>query len=105
MAQAPSAAVPQNIQFNRDIRPILSDKCFTCHGPDQRRRATSFHFDVEESAKQDLGGGRFAIVPGNPDQSLLIQRITTVDEETRMPQGGEPLSPREIALLKTWIQQ
>ena len=52
-----------SVEFNRDIRPLLSDKCFTCHGPDQARRLTKLRFDIEAEAKQDLGG-RFAIVPG-----------------------------------------
>ena len=90
--------LPQTIQFNRDIRPILSDNCFTCHGPDKTHRATVFHFDVEESAKQDIGGGRFAIVPGDPAKSLLIQRITSrTSPGGRMPplSTGRTLSDRE----------
>jgi hypothetical protein len=99
--------LPQTIQFNRDIRPILSDKCYTCHGPDKTHRTTSFHFDIEESAKQDLGSGRFVIVGGNPDASLLIQRITSSDDRKRMPPAstGRTLSPREIALLTAWVRQ
>ena len=54
----------QTVEFNRDIRPVLSDKCYTCHGPDQARRRTKLRFDIEAEAKQDLGG-RFAIVPGD----------------------------------------
>jgi hypothetical protein len=105
--RASSGPLPQNIQFNRDIRPILSDRCFACHGPDEKRRTTAFHFDMEESAKQDLGQGRFAIVPGDPAKSALIQRITAPDERRRMPPAstGPRLSERETALLKEWIQQ
>jgi hypothetical protein len=99
--------IPQTIQFNRDIRPILSDKCYTCHGPDKSHRTTPFHFDVEDSVKQDLGNGRFVIVPGDPDASALIQRITSTDDRKRMPPpaSGRTLSPREIALLNSWIRQ
>src|SRR5438128_12118227 len=100
-----SVASPKTVEFNRDIRPILSDKCFTCHGPDQTQRRTAFHFDVEESAKQDIGGGHFAIVPGDPANSVLIQRITSPDEALRMPRGGPPLSEREVALLTDWIRE
>src|SRR5947209_4993234 len=78
-AQNAVAPLPQTIQFNRDIRPILSDKCFTCHGPDKSHRTTAFHFDVEESAKQDLGNGHFAVVPGDLEKSALIQRVTASD--------------------------
>jgi hypothetical protein len=106
-AQDPGTPLPKTVQFNRDIRPILSDKCFTCHGPDKTHRTTVFHFDVEESAKQELGGGRFVIAPGDPEKSLLMQRITASDERRRMPPAstGRTLSEREIAVLKEWIQQ
>ena len=58
----------QEVEFNRDIRPILSDKCYTCHGPDKANRKTKLRFDTEDGAKQDLGG-HFAIVPGDPAKS------------------------------------
>src|SRR5712691_8523733 len=72
--------LPETIQFNRDIRPILSERCFTCHGPDRTHRTTVFHFDVEESAKQDLGKGHYAIFPGDLEKSAMIQRITAPEE-------------------------
>ena len=99
--------LPGTIQFNRDIRPILSNNCFACHGPDKAHRTTTFHFDVEESAKQDLGGGRAAIVPGDPAHSLLVQRITAQEPRRRMPPAptGRALSERETALLTEWIRQ
>src|SRR5262245_30510014 len=81
----PGVALPPVIEFNRDIRPILSENCFTCHGPDKARRVTAFHFDIEESAKQDIGGGRYAIAPGDPEKSVLIQRVTAEDPRRRMP--------------------
>ena len=107
-AQDRVAPIPQTIQFNRDVRPILSENCFTCHGPDKTHRVTAFHFDVEETAKQEIGGGRFAIVPGDLEKSQLIQRVTHPDESRRMPPAstGKPrLSDHEIALLKEWIRQ
>src|SRR5881296_3699407 len=64
-ARAEDAAV----QFNRDIRPIFSDKCYTCHGPDAANRKTKLRFDVESGAKIELGKGRMAIVPGDPAHS------------------------------------
>jgi len=104
---SPSTALPATIQFNRDIRPILSDKCFTCHGPDKTKRVTPFHFDVEEAAKQELPGGRFAVLAGDAANSVMIQRITAADDRRRMPPAstGKTLSEREIALLTAWIQQ
>ena len=108
--QAPpssSVDLPVTIQFNRDIRPILSDKCFTCHGPDKAKRVTQFHFDVEEAAKQELPGGRYAVLAGDPASSAMIQRITAAEERRRMPPAstGKALTEREVALLTAWIQQ
>src|SRR5712691_3933457 len=80
---ASSPPLQQTIQFNRDIRPILSENCFTCHGPDKTHRTTIFHFDVEESAKQDLGKGHYAIFPGDLEKSAMIQRITAPEEKRR----------------------
>ena len=73
-----------SIEFNRDIRPILSDKCFACHGPDSASREADLRLDLEDQAKLDRGGYA-AIVPGKLDESALIQRITSEDESERMP--------------------
>lgn len=96
----------QAIEFNRDIRPLLSDKCYTCHGPDKARRLTKLRFDVEAEAKQDLGG-RFAIVPGDPSKSEMIRRITAADPARRMPPAasGRTLTGHEIELIQKWIAQ
>jgi hypothetical protein len=106
---AANAPLPDKIEFNRDIRPILSDKCFQCHGP-----ATQFatlRFDLEDGAKHELRGSRHAIVAGDPANSTIITRVTATDSKTRMPRSqggaaaGDPLGPREIALLTRWIEQ
>jgi hypothetical protein len=101
---ASAAAAP--VEFNREIRPILSDKCFFCHGPDQTNRKSKVRFDTEAGAKQDLGG-RFAIVPGDPAKSTLYQRITTATKGLRMPpvHTGRTLTEQEVALLKRWIEE
>ena len=85
----------QTVEFNRDIRPVLSDKCYTCHGPDKARRLTKLRFDLEAEAKQDLGG-RFAIVPGDAAKSEMIRRITAADSAKRMPPAasGRTLTAR-----------
>ena len=103
----PALGGAANVEFNRDIRPILSDRCFACHGPDAATRKGPFRLDLEESSKQDLGG-RAAIVPGDASRSTLYQRVTTANQAQRMPPawaGSQPLTEREIGLLKTWIEQ
>src|SRR5712691_326084 len=80
-----AGSLPQSVEFNRDIRPILSDKCFTCHGPDAANRKTKLRFDNEEGATMDLGKGRRAIVPGDAARSELYQRIASENPALRMP--------------------
>lgn len=103
--QAPGP--PSRIDFNRDIRPILSDKCWVCHGPDAPNRKIKLRLDSEDAARADLGRSRHAIVPGQPAQSQLVKRITATDEALRMPPAelGRTLSEREITLLTAWIAQ
>lgn len=95
------------IDFNRDIRPILSDKCLACHGPDAPNKRIKLRLDSEASALADLGRGRRAIVPGHPEQSELVRRITASDDGMRMPpvDSGRSLTGREIELLQAWIKQ
>jgi hypothetical protein len=92
------------IEFNRDIRPILSDKCFRCHGPDTASREADLRLDREETAKVDRGGRR-AVVPFRPDASELIRRISSADREKKMPpvDSGKILDATEIELLRRWI--
>ncbi|MGH9841403.1 MAG: DUF1549 domain-containing protein [Blastocatellia bacterium] len=106
-ASAQSSGSSRRIDFNRDIRPILSDKCFACHGPDAPNRKIRLRLDSEEAAKADLGRGRRAIIPGNVEQSQLVRRITASDEAMRMPpvDSGHKLSQAEIGLLVEWIGQ
>lgn len=102
----PSAVAADAIRFNRDIRPILSDKCFSCHGPDANHRKADLRFDSREGALADLGGYA-AVVPGLPDKSELIARIHTSDNDDLMPppKTGKPLSADEKRLLSDWIAQ
>src|SRR5215813_13623804 len=101
------AASDAVVEFNRDIRPILSERCYTCHGPDQGKRQSKLRLDVEAIAKSDLGG-HFAIVPGNLAASELLRRVASSDNARRMPpaySGAPRLSDREIGLLTRWIEQ
>ncbi len=101
-----AAAVPERVEFNRDIRPILSDKCFACHGPDANHRKADLRLDTEAGARADLGG-HAALVPGKPQESAVIARITSPKRGQRMPpaKSGKELSPREIELIRLWIEQ
>ena len=94
------------VDFNRQIRPILSDNCFQCHGPDGAHRKADLRLDLEEHAKSDTRKER-VIVPGEPGRSAMIGRITTENPEDRMPppDSGKELSPEEISLLKGWIAE
>src|SRR5687768_1301687 len=101
---APSAS-SGSIDFGRDIRPILSDKCFACHGPDVVNNKSKLRFDTETHALADLGGGRRAIVRGQPEQSQLIRRVTAENAALRMPpvSSGRKLTKQEIEKLTAWI--
>ena len=102
-----SAFAQQAVDFNRDIRPILSNKCFACHGPDEGKRQAGLRLDDAKIATGELESGATAIVPGNPEASELIRRVTNADEAQRMPPAefGKPLSTAEIATLRKWIEQ
>jgi len=102
---APPAPLPP-IAFNRDIRAILSENCFACHGPDKNKRDSDLRLDTEAGATADLGGRR-AVVPKHADQSELWKRITTADEAERMPptSTGKTLTDRQKELLRRWIEE
>ncbi len=94
------------VEFNRDIRPILSDRCYACHGPDQGARKSKLRLDTEAGAKLDLGG-HFGIVPGDSGKSEVVKRITATGG-TRMPppwSGAPRLSEKEVDLIVRWIEQ
>jgi hypothetical protein len=99
----PSIVVGQTarpIDFNRDVRPVLSDACFHCHGPDKAKRKAKVHFDTEE-------GARIAIKAGDPGASELVNRITSADPKVRMPppSAALTLTAKQIDTLKQWIKE
>ncbi|MEZ6044352.1 MAG: DUF1549 domain-containing protein [Planctomycetaceae bacterium] len=102
-----NAAEEEQVQFNRDIRPILSDTCFTCHGPSDKDREAGLRFDSQEGAFAELDSGMHAIVPGNLDESELYQRIISEDDSLIMPPAdfNKHLKPEQIELFKKWIEQ
>ncbi|MEE3284707.1 MAG: DUF1549 domain-containing protein, partial [Planctomycetota bacterium] len=102
---APPTASP--VDFNRDIRSILSLHCLKCHGRDQENRQAGLRLDLRDSSTATLESGRIAIVPGQPAKSTLVDRITSRDADLRMPPAdeGNPLSSQQIATLSAWIGQ
>ncbi|MCX6853774.1 MAG: DUF1549 domain-containing protein, partial [Verrucomicrobia bacterium] len=101
------AAQAGSIVFNRDIRPILSDKCFHCHGFDEKERKGELRLDRREQALKPSESGATAIVPGKPDLSELLSRVTTTNADDLMPPAKmhKPVSKAEAALLKQWIAE
>jgi hypothetical protein len=91
------------VDFSRNIRPIFNQNCVACHGGVRQKNNVSFIFREEALGKGD--SGKPTIVPGNPDASELMARISSKDPETRMPFHAPALQPEQIALLRTWIKQ
>lgn len=98
--------LPDRIDFNRHIRPILSNNCFECHGPDQAQRKAKLRLDTREGIFGQRKDG-VPIIPGKPAESLLFQRITHPDTDERMPPSDfrRKLNNHQTALLKKWIEQ
>src|SRR5947209_415850 len=100
---------PRRIDFNREIRPILANACFACHGPDAAKRkgvSVPLRLDTEGGALADLGSYT-AVVRGKPEESELIRRITSDDTNEVMPptKTGKALTAREVGLLTEWVRQ
>jgi Protein of unknown function (DUF1553)/Protein of unknown function (DUF1549)/Planctomycete cytochrome C/Concanavalin A-like lectin/glucanases superfamily len=94
------------VDFNRDIRPILSDACFICHGPEEKSRQGNLRLDSKENVFAERNGYRI-IVPGNAAASRLYQKLSSKDDALRMPPAysGKILTPKQIELFKVWIDQ
>lgn len=103
-----SGNLPEVVDFNFHIRPILSDRCFACHGPDENKREAHLRLDTPEGAlSTELEDGGFAFVAGNPDQSIAFQRLITHDREYLMPppESNLSVSEHETELIRKWIEQ
>ncbi len=103
----PSLAAEATLDFNRDVRPILSDRCFACHGPDAEDRQAGLRLDVREAAIAALESGLTAIVPGEAAASEIIARITSTDPDVVMPPPhvNKPITPAEAEILERWIAE
>ena len=104
IATAPLAAAP--LEFNRDIRPILSENCFQCHGQDASKREARLRLDQRDSATRDREGYA-AIIPGKPTESEVVLRITSKDPDEVMPppDSHKTLTPAQIEMLRRWIAE
>jgi hypothetical protein len=104
LAFASSAALPAEkaVQFDRDVRPILADHCFACHGPDASRRKADLRLDLRDAA---IDSG--AIVPNNPGDSTLVERILSTDADERMPpaETNKPLTDKQKDMLRRWVAE
>ena len=107
--QPETQQLPEVVDFNFHVKPILSDRCFTCHGPDEKARKGNLRLDLQETAfaLMDTATQRFAIVPGSVSKSHLIDRIVSDDQDYMMPppESNLSLSGYEVELLKKWIDQ
>ncbi|MEZ6114356.1 MAG: c-type cytochrome domain-containing protein [Pirellulaceae bacterium] len=101
-----TVAGAEPIEFARDVLPILSANCFACHGPDAAERQADLRLDVEANAKADGGSGP-PIVPGRPELSTIIERMTSDDPELPMPppSSHKTLKPEQIETVRRWIAE
>jgi hypothetical protein len=107
--QAPSRGAESpgaKLQFNRDIRPILAQNCFKCHGPDENEREADFRLDTQAGLFGDTSDGK-AIVAGKPETSVVLRRIKSKDADVRMPpaDSGKKLADEEIARIERWVRE
>jgi mono/diheme cytochrome c family protein len=103
LAAGAAQAADAEVDFAREIQPLLARRCYACHGPDKGEGG--LRLNQSEAALAELESGEHAIVPGKPDASELLVRVTSTDEDTRMPPEGKPLTEKEVAALRRWIAQ
>ncbi|HEV7401875.1 MAG TPA: c-type cytochrome domain-containing protein, partial [Chthoniobacteraceae bacterium] len=103
--QAASAAEP--LRYNRDIRPILSDNCFACHGPDKAKQKAGLRLDIRDEAMKPAESGEIAIVPGKVEESALVERILSTDKDEIMPppKSHKVLTAAQKELIKRWVAE
>src|ERR1700722_4483728 len=102
-----AAATGGPVKFNRDIRPIMSDTCFRCHGPDKAARMAGMRLDIREEALKPTKSGTVPIVPGDPEKSAIIQRIFATSKANLMPPlyAHKELSDAQKQTIKRWVAE
>src|SRR5687768_879894 len=102
-----ASAADGKLHYSRDIKPILSNNCFACHGPDEETRKAKLRLDTREGATAEGRGERHAVVPGDPSKSAIIERINTTDDLDIMPpvKTGKKLTAEQKDAVKKWIEQ
>src|SRR5580704_14768054 len=105
-AAGPPFKLPETIEFNRDVRPILSDRCFACHGPDKNKRKANLRLDTREGLLGTAGKAG-VVAPGKPDDSELWRRVSSESSDERMPPPAfaKGLSDADRLILRRWIEQ
>jgi mono/diheme cytochrome c family protein len=98
-------ATPSEVRFNRDIRPIMSDTCFKCHGPGTRK--AGLRLDLRDKALKQTESGVTPIVPGKPDESEVVRRVLSTEQDEIMPPPGshKTLTAEQKALIRLWVAQ
>lgn len=107
LATLTNALAAAKVDFNREVRPVLSDNCFACHGPDTQKVKGGLRLDLREIAIKPAKSGQIALVPGRPEESELVRRLETTDEDDLMPppESHKTLTPAQKELVKRWIAE
>lgn len=107
LAALHARAADSKLHFNRDIRPLMSDTCFHCHGPDKNSRKAGLRLDIREEALKPAKSGELPIVPGKPDQSEIIRRIFADDKDDLMPpeEAHKTFTPQQKETFKRWVAE
>jgi hypothetical protein len=105
LSAAPLVAAPPPVSFNRDIRPIMSDTCFHCHGFDAKTREAGLRLDIREEAMSKTEEGTLPIVPGAPDKSEIITRIFDEDDPMPPDKAHKPFTPAQKELFRRWVAE
>ncbi|MBL8233916.1 MAG: hypothetical protein JNL98_35785, partial [Bryobacterales bacterium] len=102
----PSGAAERTISFNRDIRPVMSDTCFLCHGPDKNTRVANLRLDLRDAALVKTRSGVIPIVPGKPEESAIIQRIFASDARVMPPKHAhKELTATQKEKFRKWVEE